>query len=96
MATIFVVFRAFGEGDGWTVYDMEGAFSTLELARAYILTKYDNNYWSIKDACIMAVHSDMHENNHWIYVGKRDNCKSDCPYGCEGGWIIEEMALDGK
>lgn len=94
MATIFVVFRAFSEG-GWTVYDMEGAFSTLDLARTYIVAKYANN-WHLFDwaPCIYGVHSDMTKDNYWIYVGKREDCKSDCgPDGCEGGWIIEKMTV---
>jgi hypothetical protein len=84
---VYVVFTACDDESGWTDFEFETVCSSVENAIDYILL----TYWGIN--ITEPVHPSMNENNNWIYIGKRDDCKQSSPSSL-GGFIIEEMTMN--
>lgn len=83
---VFVVFRIFGEGDSYSVFDFDSIHSTLELAQEEIANK-DND---IKHMDLL--YESMTEENNYTLIGKRPEYGTT-RYSYFGGYIIEEMEV---
>ncbi len=89
MATVYVVLRAFGEGDGHTCFDLLATCFSVDRALDYIVTIHEDHR-----QC-EPIHRSMSKNNNWTYVGDRCDCDTECDYNTFGGYVVEEMDVLG-
>jgi hypothetical protein len=83
---VLLVFAASGEGDGWTIFDLAVVATSVEVAKGWVAAQAQSTKHDL-------VHPSMTVENNWAFVGKRDDCKSDCTYGRWGGYVIEEAEV---
>jgi hypothetical protein len=80
---VYCAFRVYGDGDSYTSFDFLFVTDTVESA-IKLLPKNEIKY-------VDCVHSSMNENNNYVYVGSRQNCRNDC--ASFGGYVIEENPI---
>lgn len=87
--TFFCIFKAKGEGDGYTIYDFVFASQNLEKCKKTLslITWID---WSRIDP----VHPSMKKENNYMFLGQREECHSLCKCGHFGGFVIELVEFD--
>ena len=86
MRKVNALFKSRDGGDGRPEYDLLQLFSSVKNAREYISIHFS----SLRTyACLM---ESMTAENHWTYIGRRDDCGDlCCQYSTFCGFIIEEM-----
>ncbi len=89
MSTVYCVFSCCGDGDGFPAFELLGVCRSLESARAFAQKQVGEDNKILEDL----VHSSMAKENHYTFVGKRDDCRAGCKYGDFGGFVIEETPL---
>lgn len=104
--SMFCLFRAYGEGDGETVFNLLKICDSIQKAKELITKKYiikeiedenivmEDKYMRDfhEDYCF--VHKTMTPSNHFTFIGKRVECKGACNYQRFGGFIIENMLVE--
>lgn len=87
MESIYCVFKAFGDGDGYTCYDLIGVYNNFDKCiDDVMMLSVPNN--------IYPVHYDMKAENNYTVMTNRSNCVSDCRYGHFGGYIVEKVPIN--
>ncbi len=74
---------------GYPVFELLGVCQSLESARAFAQKQVGEDSKILEDL----VHTSMTKENHYTFVGKRDDCRATCTYGDFGGFVIEEMQI---
>ena len=91
MDQVYCVFRATGEGDGCSIFDLMSICQTIEKCNEIIAN--DNKDYYLSNQKIDLVYYSMDKSNNYTYIGKREDCKTDCRYFHLGGYVIEKMEI---
>lgn len=87
MDTVYCVFKAYGDGDGFVCYDLIGVYTDFD--------KCVNDVYILDiPQLIDPVHPDMTFSNNYTIMAKRSTCSGDCRYGHYGGYIIEQVKIN--
>lgn len=84
--SVYCVYTAYPESDGWPVYSLISICTTENKAKELISTLK-------KQVAQKPVHSTMDETNNYTYVGYRDECSHNY-INSFGGYVIELTEMD--
>ena len=90
MDYVYCVYRVFGEGDGYSCFDLIAVCTYIENCVDLISKLEEHN----KVNSVMPVHETMTFENNYTFIGKRKDCSSDCHYGHLGGYVVEQSELN--
>lgn len=87
MDSVYCVFKAFGDGDGFTSYDLIGVYNDYDkcINEVTILDIPMN---------IDIVNNSMNYQNNYTIVTERSKCSGNCRYGHFGGYVIEKVEIN--
>ncbi len=98
---VFVIFKSFGDGDGYTQFKILEICHTLEKAQEIIVAYFDDKllkrikeYASEKRQWPESLcHDSISKENNYTFVGKRSECKECFIEDDFGGYVIESMEV---
>ena len=87
LTEVYGIFEIIGDASDLGVCHLVALASNVELAQALcqVLVSKPREY--------RLCHSAMNKENNYAYVGKRDNCLDECPFGYCGGFVIEKINI---
>ena len=85
--SVYCVFWAYSDGDGYTGFDLKGVFLTVEDAHQSVPDPSD----IVKDE--NTIHKSANYGNKYTYVGGRSECREMTESGSVYGYVIEHVIL---
>lgn len=90
MDHVYSVYRVYGEGDGYSTFDLIAVCTDIHNCLQLIGQLEEHKTLN----SIHPVHETMTYENNYTYIGKRKDCSYDCPWSHFGGYIIEVSELN--
>lgn len=87
MDSVYCVFKAFGDGDGYTCYDLIGVYTNFDKC-------IDDIMFLSLPANIDPVNMTMSVENNYTVITERSKCVGNCKYGHFGGYVVEKVLVN--
>lgn len=89
--TVYVVFRAYEDGDNYTTFTFLSVADSIQSATNII----QKDSFEMTHEVINYVHKSMSQNNE-VYVGQRKDVNQYCNYNAFGGYVIEQRIVESN